>query len=99
MTAPREQGRRNGSAGPRTASLLITHSYEKGEFVFYLFALAACALLSAILAIALVREVRLRRALALLLRRILTTWRRFHGPRQLDPERPPDVDDRPGDRL
>ena len=44
--------------------------------LFYL-ALAACALLSAVLALVLVREVRLRRALEALLRRILSTWRRF----------------------
>jgi hypothetical protein len=46
--------------------------------LFYI-ALAASAILSAVLALALVREVRLRRALEALLRRILSTWRRFHG--------------------
>lgn len=46
--------------------------------LFYL-ALASCALLSAVLAIALLREVRLRRAVEALLRRILSTWRRFDG--------------------
>jgi hypothetical protein len=46
--------------------------------LFYL-ALATSALLSAMLALALVREIRLRRALEALLRRILSTWRRLNG--------------------
>jgi hypothetical protein len=37
---------------------------------------AACSSLSAVLAVALVREVRLRRALEALLRQIFTLWRR-----------------------
>jgi hypothetical protein len=37
----------------------------------------SCALLTAILAVALLREARLRRALEQLLRRILTRWRHF----------------------
>ena len=66
--------------------------------LFYL-ALAASALLSAVLALALVREVRLRRALEALLRRILSTWRRFNGSNSTRPGR--NVDDRadPDDRL
>lgn len=41
--------------------------------------LACCALLTAVLALALLREIRLRKALAALLQKILKTWRsRFH---------------------
>jgi hypothetical protein len=40
--------------------------------------LAACALLAAVLALALLREIRLRRALEALLQKILNTWRTFH---------------------
>ena len=60
-------------------------------------ALAAGALLSAVLAVALYREVRLRRALEALLYKILNTWRqprefpdrgpREHNPGGLDDER------------
>jgi hypothetical protein len=66
--------------------------------LFYL-ALATCALLSAVLALALVREVRLRRAVEALLRRILSTWRRFHGSNPTRPGRNADRDSGPGDRL
>lgn len=47
--------------------------------MMFFFALAAGALLSAVLALALLREVRLRRALEAVLRRLLTTWRRFRS--------------------
>ena len=50
-----------------------------------LVALAAGALLSAVLALALLREVRLRRALEAVLRRILSTWRRFRSPHDTQP--------------
>jgi hypothetical protein len=64
--------------------------------LFYL-SLAACALLSAILALALLREVRLRRALEALLRRILSTWRRFRSEHDSDmPPRGSDNPDRAG---
>jgi hypothetical protein len=59
----------------------------------YFLALAAGALLSAVLALALLREVRLRRALEALLRRILSTWRRFRS--EHDPEMPPRGSDDP----
>ena len=62
-----------------------------------LVALAAGALLSAVLALALLREVRLRRALEAVLRRLLTTWRRFRS--QHDSQTPPrgaDDPDLPG---
>jgi len=41
-----------------------------------LFVVVASSILAAVLALALVREVRLRRALELLLSRILAAWRR-----------------------
>jgi hypothetical protein len=66
--------------------------------LFYL-ALAACALLSAVLALALVREVRLRRALEALLRRILSTWRRFNGSNPTRSGRNADRRAGPDDRL
>jgi hypothetical protein len=69
---------------------------EDWEIVHYL-ALAGGALLSAVLAMALLREVRLRRALQKLLLRILSTWRRSREPTsdgaagrrpdELDPDR------------
>ena len=46
---------------------------------------ASCALLSAVLALALLREVRLRKTLEALLKRILNSWRRFHGRNDSDP--------------
>ena len=62
-----------------------------------LVALAAGALLSAVLALALLREVRLRRALEAVLRRLLTTWRRLrsHHDSQMPP-READDPDHPG---
>ena len=68
-------------------------------FVFLFLAIAAGTLLSAVLALALVREVRLRRALTALLRRILTAWRTMHDSHVSDDTRPPrahnpDSDDR-----
>ena len=65
--------------------------------MLFFVALAAGALLSAVLALALLREVRLRRALEAVLRRILSTWRRFRSTH--DSQRPPrrsDDYDRPG---
>jgi hypothetical protein len=47
--------------------------------------LASVCLLSAVLALALMREVRLRRAVEALLRRILNTWRQFHAPKRSRP--------------
>jgi hypothetical protein len=44
-------------------------------------ALAASAVLTAVLALALVREVRLRRALEALLTKLLITWRQFRDPK------------------
>jgi len=66
--------------------------------VFLFLAIAAGTLLSAVLALALMREVRLRRALEALLRRILTTWRKMHDTHE-SATRPPrahnaDSDDR-----
>jgi hypothetical protein len=65
--------------------------------VLFIIALAAGALLSAVLALALLRERRLRLALEAVLRRLLTTWRRFRS--QHDSQTPPrdaDDPDRPG---
>jgi hypothetical protein len=62
-------------------------------------ALAACALLSAVLALALVREVRLRRALEAVLRRLLAAWRGFRGERETDAQRRAGECDHPDDRL
>jgi len=65
--------------------------------MLFVLALAAGALLSAVLALALLREVRLRRALEALLRRILATWRRLHAIRDSDePGRPGGRDDTDG---
>jgi hypothetical protein len=65
--------------------------------VMFFFALAAGALLSAVLALALLREVRLRRALEAVLRRLLTTWRRFRSPHDTQPPpRGTDDPERPG---
>ncbi len=65
--------------------------------MLFFIALAAGALLSAVLALALLREVRLRRALEALLRRILMTWRRFRSPDESQtPPRGADDPDRPG---
>jgi hypothetical protein len=74
-------------------------SLRKEVFVLFYLALAACALLSVVLALALVREVRLRRALEALLHRILSTWRRFHGSNPTRPGRNADRRDDPDDRL
>ena len=62
--------------------------------MMFFVALAAGALLSAVLALALLREVRLRRALEAVLRRILSTWRRFRSPH--DSQTPPRGPDDPG---
>ena len=67
--------------------------------MLYYVALAAGALLSAVLALALVREVRLRRALEALLRRILTTWRKLNAPNESDPRRSGDRRADPDQRL
>ena len=69
-------------------------STRSSSHVMLLVALAACALLSAVLALALLREVRLRRALEAVLRRLLTTWRRFRSQHdsQLPPRGPDDPD-------
>jgi hypothetical protein len=65
--------------------------------VMLLVALAAGALLSAVLALALLREVRLRRALEAVLRQILSIWRRFRSPHDSQmPPRSADDPDRPG---
>jgi hypothetical protein len=65
--------------------------------VLFLFALAAGALLSAVLALALLREARLRRALEAILRRILSTWRRFRSSHDSQiPPRGADDPDRAG---
>jgi hypothetical protein len=50
-----------------------------GVVVLVFLVVASCALLTAVLALALVREIRLRKALEALLKRILNTWRRFHA--------------------
>jgi len=44
----------------------------------------SCALLTAVLALALLREIRLRKALEALLKKILNTWRRFHATHRPD---------------
>src|SRR5947207_1197385 len=49
---------------------LLTSLEPEGVFVLIFLVIAGCALLTAVLALALVREVRLRRALEALLRRI-----------------------------
>jgi hypothetical protein len=59
--------------------------------LFYL-ALAAGALLTAVLALALVREVRLRQALQTLLRQILTMWRKRNAPNESERRRSADRD-------
>jgi hypothetical protein len=41
-------------------------------------------MLTAVLAFALLREVQLRKAMEVLLRRIVNTWRRFHAPKEDD---------------
>ena len=56
--------------------------------------LASVSLLAVVLAIALAREVRLRRALQSLLRRLLAHWRKPH-----EKIRPTDTDDPAADRL
>jgi hypothetical protein len=43
--------------------------------------IGSCALLTAVLALALLREIRLRKALEALLRKLLNTWRKLHGPK------------------
>jgi hypothetical protein len=55
--------------------------------LLFTLALAAGAMLSAVLAIALLRELRLRRALEALLRRILAAWRNIHASRESDDAR------------
>jgi hypothetical protein len=76
----------------------FSQSPEGGVFVLFYLAIAAGTLLSAVLALALLREVRLRRALEALLRRILTAWRKMHESNESDTPRPrapnPDSDDR-----
>jgi hypothetical protein len=71
-----------------------------GERLENLGIVAALALLASVLTLALVREVRLRRALEALLRRILTTWRKLHAPNDSDSRRPAARDrDHPDERL
>jgi hypothetical protein len=60
-------------------------------FVLIFLVIASCALLTAVLALALLREMRLRQALEALLKRILQMWRSFHGTR--DPSAPRCDDD------
>jgi hypothetical protein len=55
--------------------------------VLVFFIVACCALLSAVLALALLREARLRKTLEALLERILNSWRRFHVSNNPDPPR------------
>jgi len=50
--------------------------------------LAGSSLLAVVLAIALAREVRLRRALQSLLRRLLAHWRPYEKTRSNNPDRP-----------
>jgi hypothetical protein len=70
--------------------------------VFCVFVIGSCALLSAVLAIALSREVRLRQVLEALLFRLLKTWRNLHGPsgKPFSPfDEPPDDHDSPDSEL
>ncbi len=50
--------------------------------------LAGSSLLAVVLVIALAREIRLRRALQALLKRLLTHWRSHETNHPIDPERP-----------
>jgi hypothetical protein len=60
----------------------------KGEPIVLVFlVVSSCALLTAVLALALLREIRLRRALEAILKRILNTWRRFHASDEPDSPR------------
>jgi hypothetical protein len=74
-------------------------SRKEVHLVLYLAALAAGAMLSAVLALALWREARLRRALETLLRRILTAWRRGNAQHDADDRRHSGGPDDPGDRM
>jgi hypothetical protein len=81
------------------AKLLSLMGSKGGVLVLVYVALAAGALLSAVLALALLREIRLRRVLESLLRRILSIWRKLHAPNDSD-SRPPAASDRdPDERL
>jgi hypothetical protein len=55
---------------------LFQSKKRENPLVLFVSAIAALALLSAVLAIALLREVRLRRALQVLLFRLMTAWRK-----------------------
>jgi hypothetical protein len=69
-------------------------SPTRSSLVLFFVAIAAGALLSAVLALALLREARLRRALEALLRRILMIWRRLRSPDESQtPRRGPDDSD------
>jgi hypothetical protein len=58
------------------------------EIVLVFLIVTYCALLSAVLALALLREVRLRKTLESLLNRILSSWRKRHGKNNSDPATP-----------
>src|SRR5437763_13781628 len=51
-------------------------SGEGGAYLLIFLVLASCALLTAVLALALLREIRLRKALEALWHKLLSTWRR-----------------------
>ena len=68
-------------------SNLARYSIKGERIVLVFLVVASCALLTAVLALALLREIRLRRALEAILKRILNTWRRFHASDEPDSPR------------
>src|SRR5262245_52416833 len=65
--------------GCTVVCLFVRSCPNRRSYVLMFLVMSSICLLSAVLAIALVREVRLRRALEKLLRRILDSWRKFHA--------------------
>jgi hypothetical protein len=87
------------SLEPRTHSaqgLCVRFPHLEGGLALQI-ALMTGSLLVLLLVAALVREVRLRRALQLLLRRLLSRWRSYVDVEEKD--RSGGAPDRPGDRL
>src|SRR5205085_11631965 len=68
---------------------LVRFLTERRCLLLVFLVVASCALLTAVLALALLREIRLRKALEALLQRILNTWRRFHATKDRGEKRRP----------
>src|SRR4051812_43982086 len=78
--APPDSGRAARSLPKLSlAAAGVSFSQPSGGFVLMFVVVASCALLTAVLALALVRETRLRRTLEALLTKIINRWRQFHG--------------------